>query len=43
MLFTVITFGGHAFAMNFMQYADVIECDQNMFDDATKTELLNLF
>lgn len=27
MLFTVITFGGHMFVMNFMEYTDEMECD----------------
>lgn len=43
MLFSVITFGGHMFGMHFMEYADEIECDRNMFDDATKAELLANF
>lgn len=43
MLFTVIVMGGHMFGMHFMRYADQIECDMNLYDESTKSELLSLF
>lgn len=43
MLFSVIAFGGHYFGMQHMNYLDTIECDLNLYDDATKQEMLGYF
>lgn len=39
-LFTVIAFGAHFFGYYHMQYLDTIECDLNLYDDATKAQML---
>jgi len=39
-LFSVIAFGAHVFGYLHMQYLDTIECDLNLYDDATKAQML---
>lgn len=43
MLFTMITFGGHMFGMHFMRFNDEVDCDFNMIDDATISEVRGIF
>lgn len=43
MLFTTIAFGGHMFAMHFMTFNDEVDCDFNMYDDATLSAMRSAF